>query len=553
MARKPQLPYGTSPSLQFLLNGGYIRPLGEGIYSFLPLGFRVLGKIEAIIRQEMEALGGQEMLLPLLNPPSIWEQTGRGEAAGDELVRVETRNGERLVLAVSHEEAFLATAASALSSTDDLPLFLYQIQLKYRDEMGSNLGLLRAKEFRIFDGFSLHRSFSDLNNFIPKVFAAYERMFQRCHLEVIAAEGAAGLMADAGSYDFLLIDDHGEDHLVQCQKCGYQANQDVAVGLAKLSNERPMNLQSRKLDEPMDMCKLPKFFGLPNSRGARCQVFISERGPVAVVHRCDHQVSLVKLSRLLACPVYRAAGPQELKLLCIPESGLSPIAHPELFQSMVRVVDSAVVDSSNLVHNGTDHREVLLNGNFGRDYSADTVGDVVRVNHFHRCYHCGGELEVNQAIKVGSIRRLNAGMTENMGFELEDRRGGGVYPFLGSYMVGVGRLMASIVEAHSARRFISWPPAIAPYKAILLVVGRSRPLVERAQRIHEANDDDVLFDDRDCPMVEKLSDARRLGIPMRIMLSASGLSDGKATVIDHYNRRVDRVALDAIGQYLMEA
>lgn len=528
-----EAPYdsGFSRGMMGLLHGGYVRDIGRGLFAFMPMGLRVVKHIEEIIRDEFQGLDGEEILLPLVTPAGLWSETGRDVVAAEELTYLLDRSDNSLVLAPSHEEALLALIRQVITDPEQLPRFLYQIQLKFRDEDGSHpgSGLVRGREFIMGDGFSIHPSYAGLNNFFPRVFAAFHRIFRRCGIAVFVAEGAANFLGGAGSYEFLMPFRGGEHRVVICQSCHYAANQDVAVGLFK--NRTGKLLALEPVDHTGDACldELHRSLGVPRYRLTRCQVFLTMGGFAMAVLRGDQMVSLDKLSRVLDEPVIREATQDELFELGLKPGYLSPLGLSEEIKTAAglrTVADSVMADSTNLVIGGNEDGKLWVNSNFGRDYSTDLVGDIARVDESCRCYHCGGELRIEKVTKLAHLIRLGSRFSRRMEFSLPNPRGGLIYPHLGSYGIGIGRLMASIAEANTDTRGLLWPLGIAPFKAYFVVVGRGHTIQQIAGHVYTRVQDVVLYDDRKIPVLKKFKDAQRLGIPILLVLSAASLQDG---------------------------
>lgn len=566
---------GTSRRLKstgLLLRGGYIQALGDGLFAYLPMGMKVIRNIAAHITRELRKLGGEEVLLPLVNPGELWETSGRDIMVSEEITWVEDKNNRLLVLAPMHEEASVECMRRSIRSVDQLPRFIYQFQGKFRDEVLSETGLLKAREFIMSDSYSFHRSYTELNNFIPKMFAAYKAIFTGLGLNMITAEGSANFAGASNSYDFLLGHPWGEDVLVHCPGCGYSANQDVAVARQEYHAGRPLEMERVNHKNCFDLACLRQSRGLPASRTAEARVFATLRGYVFAVYRSDRRVSPDKLAKVLNVPIITEMNETELEQMGFPayvkpgrgrrkasDPAASPFLSP-LLDSMPDLdnwefsvaVDNSVAESANLIFSGGKPGNYIINVNFGRDFDADFSGDFTMVDAPARCYHCNTELELSSSIKIASIYRIGEFYSRKFGFLLKDRQGEDVYPSMGAYGFGLGRLMASLVEAHAYKDGYIWPMNISPYKAVLIIVGRSATIQEIGNKIHSRLGPEILLDDRKIPVIRKFRDLDRTGIPVRMIISGQTLDDGKLMICHRRLCPPQRVQLNHVEAKLRE-
>jgi prolyl-tRNA synthetase len=520
-------------SHRLLLQGGYIRPLGNGLFGYLPMGFKVLGNIIKIIRKELQCLEGQEIYLPLVNDHETWKTSGRDKLVSSELIQFKDSKENLHVLAPSHEEACVDMLRQSLQHAEQLPIFLYQFQTKFRDEIDTSEGLLQAREFVMNDSFSFHRNSEELNNFIPRIFQTMHSIFSKMGLSVKVAEGAANYLAGSRTYDFLVESKAGTSKLVQCKDCDYIANQDVAVGLSPRISEKLRDLKESTSADAKNIEELQKKLGLPKRRSSITSLYRTSNGYALTVIRGDHQLSADKLSIVLKEPVLKKLMKNEIAELGLKPYSLSAFNFPESKKEQLQiriVVDHSVADTANLLIGSNQVQTFYINANFGRDFEADLVGDIVRVSEQHRCYHCGGKLEVTKAIKLGSITKINDYYSQRFNFRLPNLRGEEIYPYMGSYGIGLGRLMYATVGRLAHKRGLLWPMSIAPYKAVLVLVGMSATIHSIANRVYEYLKDSILYDDRKIAITDKFKNINRLGIPIRIVISGETLEDGKAMV-----------------------
>ena len=546
-----------SRSYQFLLRAGYVRSLGSGLYSYLPLGWRVVQRIQEIIEEELAPLGAQQIHVPLVNPYELWKKSRRSLLVNEDMIRFSDRFGRELVLAPTHEEAVVELVRSSLSSYRELPVFVYQFQTKFRDEERVRFGLVRTREFIMKDAYSFHVSFSDLNNFLPKVFNAYERIFRRCGVEVVAAEAGVGYMGGDKSYEFLMPWPAGDDSVIVCKYCGYRANTEVAVAAKEPTPGRPLPMERVETPGARTMERLAAFLGKPKPSLTKSMVYAGLTSLVMAVVRGDQEVSLEKLGRLAGEPILRLARRDEMEAVGLTPGYTSPIGFDRELMALdagIKIfVDETVADSANLVYGANEEGYHFLNGNFGRDYDADKVGDITRVVSGATCFHCGSRLSQLRAMELGNIFRLGDYYTRRMDFSVQVERGGRVYPQMGSYGIGVGRLLAAIVEANCDDEGICWPHGLSPYDGYLMSIGNSPKVKAAVEAIYRELSDRLLFDDRHESIGRKFKDAALLGIPYRIVVSAECLQEDKVEVYCRRTGETREVGTAEIANVLCEA
>ncbi len=532
-----------SQGFAYLLRGGFVRTHGHGLYSYLPLGNRVVRNLKQIIREEMERLDGQEVNVPLVNPIEMWQKSGRDRLVGSDMVRFKDRTDRNMVLAPSHEEAFVDLVRVGLRSYRDLPAFLYQFQTKYRDEERIRNGLIRTKEFLMKDAYSFHRSASDLNNFFPKVFGAYQRVFQRCGLNVLPAESGVGYMGGQKAYEFMIPCSIGEDIMVECPNCGYRANKSVAMGLKDFHTDTPQEMEEVATPNCTSMEDLAEFMGLEKHHLAKTMIFKTMNGLVMAVVRGDHEVSREKLTRYLGEPVLDKADQREVEALGFVPGYLSPIG---VNGAIPLVVDGTVAKSTNLVVGANKEGVHLKNANFGRDYESANVADISMIKPENKCLQCGSPLQEVRALELGNIFKLDDFYSRSMGLYFQEESGKKVYPFMGSYGIGIGRLMGAIAEQLHDKRGLLWPSRIAPFRFFLMGIGKSDSVRQKVDKIYAKFSADTLLDDRKESPGVKFQDAELLGIPYRIVLSAKRNSEDTVEFYNRYSRQSRLVHIDDV-------
>ena len=523
-------------SHNLLLQGGYIKTAGQGFHTFMPMGMLVSRNLMQIIREELEMLDGQEVCLPLTVPLSLFEKTGRDAVLERDIVTFQDRSGRILVPAPSHIESMVDLVKQSTRSWKDFPKLLFQFQRKFRDELRLTGGITRGQEFLMSDAYSFHRNFTDLNNFFPKIYQAYKNIFSRCQIPVVSAESAVGSLSGYKAYEFLYPHPEGRDILLTCSSCGYTANQDVAIGYKNWITEIPEPLEVVKTENCRDSIKVAEYLGVELSRVAKTIVYKTRDGFAVAVIRADYEISLEKLSRFLMIPVIRLASPSELTELGFNLGSLSPLGMEHL--GLPIAVDDAVANGNNFIIGTNEEDRYYKNVNFGRDFESELVGDLVRLKEGDRCFQCNSQLDVRHALELGNIFKLGEYYSRTMGLHFRNDAGQRQYPNMGSYGIGIERLMAAVVEENHDDKGIIWPVAIAPFKFYLMGIGYSLKIQETTRELYRRLEGEVLLDDRQESPGVKFQDMDLLGIPYRIVVSAKSLADGN---VEFYERRTGRI------------
>ncbi len=512
-----------------LTRGGYIRRVGAGIYSFLPLGLRVLRRIERIVREEMDRSGALEVLLPALLPAEYFRESGRWDMFGDTLLRLKDRKGGDYHLGPTHEEIITDLARHEIKSYRDLPKNLYQIQSKFRDEPRPRAGLLRCREFSMKDAYSFDVDEPGALASYETMRKAYTRIFDRLGLDYRMVAADSGAMGGSLSSEFQVLVQSGEDVLVACEKCDYAANLEVATAAMPATSENPKTTELhaiKKVATPKTRTidEVSKFLELPPKRFLKSLVYLAGDQPVLVVVRGDHEVNDVKIARALGVDEARLADPE----VVVRATGAAVgFAGPVGFKGRI-VVDRAAADvpGGATGANETDHH--FTDVVFGRDYDGE-VKDVRSVVEGDPCPRCGSKLLVYRGIEAGHIFVLGTRYSAQMGATFLDQSGENKPMVMGCYGIGVSRLVATAVEQHHDENGIAWPAAISPYDVHVVMIG-SEPEVERAaaelEQALEAQGLSVLVDDRDERPGVKFKDADLIGVPLRVTIGAKSLKSG---------------------------
>ncbi len=534
-----------------LVQGGYFRTLGKGLYSFLPLGMRVYNKLKQIIQFEMDTLNGVEVLVPIVNPYDLWKLSGRDELIDEEMLRFEDRTGKSYVLSPTHEEAFVELVRTAFHSYKDLPFFLYQFQTKFRDEERPRASLLRSKEFIMNDGYSFHRSYTDLNNFFPRVHAAYNNIFKHCNLEVISAESSVGFMGGSKAYEFLTPTEDGKDIVISCPKCAYSAKKKLAVGVKEYYQDDILFMSKIATPGAINMEKLASFFELPKRKLAKCVVFKNGKRLVMAVVRADYDVSLHKLSEFYGTNITKKATQEEVEAAGLVPGYFSPINLPQNIDLDI-IVDDTIANTPNLVFGGNEIGHSYINANFGVDFGCENVHDITEVKADDLCFQCSTPLVETRCLEVGNIFKLDDYYTKRMNLTFQDDEGVKKYPYMGSYGIGMGRLIQAVVQNNRDEKGIIWPWYLAPFKVYLISIGKSALVNDLTNEVIETLGDVVLYDDREESVGVKFRDAELLGIPLRIVVSKRYIEEGKVEFCTRRDREKWLVDRDKVYEVYKE-
>src|SRR3990170_3564379 len=528
-------------SHRLLLRAGFIRPLAAGIFSYLPLGVRVMRKIEQIIREEMDAIGGQEITMPVVHPGELWQRSGRWYDIDEELVRFADRTGRDMVLAMTHEEVVADLARSEVRSYRQLPRLVYQIQTKFRDDPRPRAGLIRVREFTMKDSYSLDADQAGLERQYSNHYRAYCRIFQRAGLaQVIAVAADTGLMGGQMAHEFMYLTEIGEDTVILCDHCGYAANQQTArFRKPATTAEAPRPLERVATPRAETIAALARIMDVPESRTAKVVLFpaaVPVRGGeretrevlVMGLVRGDMSLNETKLSHAVKARRLRPATAEAIRSAGAVPGYASPVGVPR--DAVLVVVDDLVAASPNLVTGANEAGFHLRHVNVGRDFTPDVVADIAEADVGSPCPRCGNSVRLARGVEVGNIFQLGTRYAEALGAMYIDADGQSRPIVMGSYGIGVGRLMACIAEAHHDARGLRWPIAVTPFEVhLILLAGREPEVAGRADELYAAlgaADVDVLYDDRHQSAGVKFADADLIGVPLRLTLSGLSLQQG---------------------------
>jgi prolyl-tRNA synthetase len=522
-------------SHQLLLRAGFVQQLATGIFSYLPVGWRTEQKIRRIIREEMDAIGGQELRMPVVQPGEIWQRSGRWNSIDEVLLRFQDRRGRDMALALSHEEVVADLAAANISSYRDLPRIVYQLQTKFRDEPRSRGGLVRTREFTMKDSYSLDRDQAGLEGAYIAHFHAYFKIAARAGIPVVAVLSDVGVMGGHLAHEFIYLTDAGEDSLVFCDNCGYAANQEVAeAALPEPETEPERELEEVETPGAETVAQLAEFLQVEPSRIAKTVAYMAEldRGkPMRLVLALvpgESEVNLAKLRNATGAVDLRPATAEEVEGAGGVVGYMSPRGLAT--EAAIVVADELIAGRRNLVTGANRRGWHLRNFNLTRDARVDSVIRLAAAGSGDPCGNCGAPLRIRRGIEYGNIFQLGTKYSLALGALYNDEEGQQLPVVMGSYGIGVGRLLACIVEEHHDDRGLSLPIGLAPFDVALVSVGSDQPVADLAETTYRAMTEagiEVLFDDRDVSAGVKFADADLRGIPLRVTISPRSLqADG---------------------------
>lgn len=542
-------------SHKWLLRGGFVRQLASGVYSYLPLGQKVLLKISNLIREEMTAAGASEVLLPALHPAELWKKTGRYETLGGDKISFSSRSGQEYVLGPTHEEVITELVAGSVKSYQNLPVILFQIQTKFRDELRPRFGIIRTKEFIMKDAYSFDRDETGLDRSYQKMSKAYENIFKRAGIryQVVAAD--PGMMGGKVSQEFMVASPYGEDRVVQCGKCRTLASLDIA-GRAK-----PKEISTKPSSKKPEPFKTPDLktieeiaahFGIPSDKLVKTLIYLGDDKPIAAVLGGKSELNEGKLRRLAKVQTLRMAAPQEIEKITGAPLGFSgPVGlKAEIF------VDWEVCGKSDFVV-GANRKDCHLKGvNFDRDFKAAAVGDLRFAQEGDLCPACGETLKIITTMEIGHIFKLGTRYSEPLEAFFIDESGRRKPAVMGCYGIGVNRTMAAIVEENQDERGIKWPVEVAPFAVHLITVNAADDFTRQfCEKIYEELKQagiETLYDDRNERAGVKFNDADLLGIPYQIIFGERNLKVGVVDVKSRRDGNSQLVKLEEVTRHLLK-
>ncbi len=526
-------------SHKLLIRGGYIKQVSAGIFSYLPIALRSLKKIEKIIREEMDNIDGYEVNLPVVMPATLWTETGRYLEIGDEMLRFEDRSGRKMLLGMTHEEAVTDIARYVTNSYKQLPFMLYQLQTKFRDEPRVRGGLIRVREFVMKDAYSFHTSQKDLNEYYLKAHKAYENIYSRCGLPVISVSSDVGMMGGSGAHEFMAIAESGEDTIIVCSDCDYKANREVAVAKRYYKNETMKEPEQVSTPNMSSIEEVSKFLNINQNETLKAVIYFVDNKLIMCVIRGDLDINETKLKNYLKVKELTFAEDNDLKKAEIVPGFASPVG----LKNVRLIIDESAANSSNLVSGSNKPDFHTKNINFKRDYNSEEIVDISSVKEGEKCIKCGKKLKICRGIEVGNIFKLGTKYSKAMNATYLDENGKANEMIMGCYGIGVGRLMASVIEVVSDENKIIWPITISPFEIELISLA-----ADKDENVKNISDDiylkllnekfDILYDDKKASPGFKFNDADLIGAPIRVIISSRSLQNGGAEVIVNKNQPI---------------
>jgi prolyl-tRNA synthetase len=542
-------------SHKLLIRGGFIRQLHAGHYSMLPLGLRVHEKIADIVRREMDAIGGQEFLLPAMHPASLWRTSGRWEVMGDEMFRLVDRRGADNALGMTHEEVFTDLALE-VDSYKALPQIWYQIQTKFRDEPRPKSGLLRVREFAMKDSYSFDLDEAGLDAAFDLHHDAYVRIFERLGLPAIPVDASSGAMGGSGSTEFMVPSPAGEDDVVRCANCGYAANIEKATSQLVPVADRDQNELERfptpairTIDALAEMDG-----GAEAEHQIKTMVMVLDGEITLALVRGDHQLNLQKLQDQTGAIDIRPATPEET----VEHLGANPGSLGAVRVEGLRIIADHVLEARSGMTTGANEDDWHWRGvDVDRDIAVDEWADLREVKAGEACHVCGEPLEIVRCIEAGHIFKLGTKYSDALGASVLDPDGSQRPLVMGSYGIGIGRAMAAAAETHHDDAGLCWPVSIAPYEVVITIVSvKDEASVIAAEQLYDGLRDhgvDVLLDDRDARAGVKFADAELVGIPYRVTIGPKALAEGQVELTPRATGATERVAVDTVVDRLVAA
>lgn len=542
-------------SHQLLLRAGFMRKTSAGIYTYLPLALRVLKKIENIVREEMDKADGQEILMPIIQPQELWEKSGRWSVYGDEMFRLKDRHNRGFALGPTHEEIITALVDSEVQSYRDLPLMLYQIQNKYRDEIRPRFGLMRGREFIMKDLYSFDLDYEGLDVSYRKMYSAYKAIYERLGLDFRVVEADSGAIGGNESHEFMVLAESGESVIVYCDNCDYAANVEKAECISakkQLSAENQLELKKISTPGQRTIQDLVEFTGRPSQEQVKTLMYMADGELVAVILRGDRELNEIKLKNVLQCQELFMADEITVRDKCGAGFGsLGPVG-----LEVKIYADLEVEQLQNFTCGANEDDYHFTNVNLGRDFVPERIIDVRNAEAGDICPACGGSLKTIRGIEVGHIFKLGTKYSDAMEATYRDQNGQDQAIVMGCYGIGVSRTMAAAVEQKNDENGIIWPLAIAPYQVIIVPVNsKKEDQVEAANHLYQELQNqgiEVILDDRDERAGVKFKDADLIGIPLRITIGPKSLQENQVEVKKRWEDNIELVDINEVVKYVVD-
>lgn len=546
----------TMASHKWIIRAGLARPLAAGIWTYLPLGFRVIRRLENIIREEMDAIGTEEMRMPVLHPAEVWQATGRWDSV-DVLMRLQNREGREFALGATHEEVVVDLVRREIESYKDLPRAVYQIQTKERDEPRARGGLIRLREFTMKDAYSMHATEESLDEYYNACYRAYVSIFNRVGLETIPVEADTGMMGGKVSHEFMLPHPQGEDSFVRCENCDYAANVEAAEFVrSEALHGEPKPLEKVETPDCRSIAQLAEFLGIEEVQTLKMVFYTVDAGEkgreiVLALLRGDLDVSEVKLKNEIGGGELIPATEEEIAAIGAVAGFASPIGLDVRTEQnpggVLVIADESLKKMSNFTTGANELDYHFINANFPRDFQVTRFADIAEPYDGATCARCGGTLRIDNAIELGHCFKLGTRYSEPVGATFLDADGQERLVIMGSYGIGLDRLLAAIIEEHHDENGIVWPRAVAPYDVHIVALARDEEITRVSDQLYnDLNRAGIatVYDDRDLSPGVKFNDADIMGLPLRVTVSSRSLQQGGVEIKWRWSDEREIIPLD---------
>lgn len=539
------------PSHQLMLRAGFIRKVAGGVYTYLPLAWRTLRKIEQIIREEMEAKDGQELALPIVQPAELWKETGRWEVFGEEMFRLVDRHNREFCLGPTHEEIITDLVRNEVRSYKQLPLLLYQIQNKYRDEIRPRFGLMRGREFIMKDAYSFDKDEAGLDKSYKDMYDAYTNIFNRCGLTFRPVEADGGAIGNATTHEFTVLAETGESDIVYCEKCDYAANAEKSeLKPIVAPDEEELPLEKVNTPGTKTIEAVAEFLNTPIEKNIKAVIFQNEKDQVICAFvRGDHEVNDVKLQNITGAITLKMAEESAIRAIGGVPGFMSPIG---LSKDVIVVVDATVMEMHNAVCGANEEGCHYKNANPKRDFGDVIVADIRLIEEGDPCPHCGAPVKMTHGIEVGQVFKLGIKYSKALGATFLDENGKEKPLIMGCYGIGVSRTMAAAIEQFHDDNGIIWPASIAPFEVVIVPINaKDEAQMQIAEKLYADMKNagiDVLLDDRKDRAGVKFKDADLIGYPVRITVSPKLLDANEVEIKVRRDGATSNVKVDDCAQ-----
>ena len=546
-------------SHKLMVRGGFVRRLTAGAYIYLPAGLKVLQKVKNIIREELNFAGAVELMMPALQPPELWKKTGRYDVIGDVMMKIRDRHGKEILLGPTHEEIITDLASKEIRSYKDIPITLYQIQTKFRDEVRPRFGIVRSCEFIMKDAYSFDADIASMEKSYKAMFDAYTRIFKRCGIPYVPVEADSGMMGGSGSHEFMVPTNIGEDRIVICEKCGYAASSEVAQVFEEKVNTEFVLKEVEEVETPglTRVEDVSKFLKVSPSALIKTMLYVADGNVIAVLVRGDHEVNVVKLKNYLNAVSIELAD--EKKVLEITGGPLG-FSGPVDLSGGKLISDNSVKDMVNAVTGANVKDKHLKNVNPGRDFNPLEYADLREITEEDYCPKCQGKINLKYAIEVGHTFKLGTKYSEKLNASFLDNEGNQKTLIMGCYGIGVNRILASLVETQYDKDGIKWPVSICPYEVVVIPIKKDdKELYDEAIRIYDLAKEkgiDVILDDREKSPGVKFKDADLVGFPLQVVIGRKSLERNMVEVKKRVSGEKELIekhkVIDFLSDYLLK-